>query len=91
MKRIMNDVAVATLLHTMKPSEIVKIIDVDRNLYSSSEPWDNTSNESFVCNYTVDNILHDYRNTKIANAKIYSTAVNEGYLILVIDTKHEVY
>ena len=90
MKRIANSVAVATLLYTIPADKIVKIVDVDHYMYAASEPWENVD-ESYGLAYTVDEILHNYENIKIAKAAIRRTAVNEGQLLLVIDIKHEVY
>ena len=90
MKRIANKVAVATLLYTMPADKVIKIVDTDQYMWSSREPWENISS-SFGLTYTVDEILYNVDNIKIANASIRRTAINEGMLLLVIDTKHEEY
>lgn len=90
MKRTSTKVAVESLLYTIPADQIIKIADVDQYMYSSDEPW-NDSYSSIGLTYTVDEILHDYNNVKIAKAQIHRTAVNEGLLLLVIDTKHEEY
>lgn len=90
MRRIANQVAVATLLYTMPPQTIVKIVDTPSWLYPSNNPWENTD-ASFGLTYTVDEILHKFENEKIARAAIHHTTVNEGMILLVIDTKGEEY
>lgn len=90
MKRIANQVAVATLLSTMPSQAVVKIVDTPQWLYPSNNPWENTDG-SFGLTYTVDEILHKFENEKIARAAIHHTTVNEGMILLVIDTKGEEY
>lgn len=90
MKRTPNKVAVESLLSTIPANQVVKIADIDRYMYSSIEPWSDSSS-SIGLTYTVDEILHHPNNTKIAKAQIHRTAINEGLLLLVIDTKHEEY
>ena len=93
MKRIMNDVAVQTLLYTVNPDTEIIIMDIDHYLVSwLKEPFDKMdgSDPRFQI-FTVDEILHDYRNVKICKAKIYRTAMNGNKLLLVVDTKNERY
>ena len=90
MKRINNDVAVQTLLYTVSPKASVKIVDTNHERYGSTEPWENASSEVYKI-YTVDEILHDYRLVKICKSKVYTTAVNDGMLLIVIDTAKEQY
>ena len=89
MKRIANNVAVATLLSTMKPQTEVKIIDVDYNLVLMVDGWESIDGLGEVL--TVDEILHDYNNVQFANAKIRRTGIYNNMLMLVIDTKQEEY
>lgn len=90
MKRIANYAAVATLLYTIPGNQVVKIVDVDHNKYTSVEPWEN-ADVSFGLTYTVNEILYNSDHVKIARARIRRTAINEGMLLLVIDTKAEEY
>ena len=91
MKRIMNDVAVQTLLYTVNPDTEIIVVDIDHYLISwLKEPFDRMD-ESKLKVFTVDEILHDYRNTKICRAKIYRTTAKDNKLLLVIDTKNERY
>lgn len=89
MKRIANDVSVTTLLCTMHPQSLVKIADVDYNQFISKVPYDDPG--SFGLTYRVDEVLHDYKLAKIAKSKICQTRINEGMLLLIVDTKHDVY
>lgn len=92
MKRITNSVCVATLLSTMQPQVEVKIMDVDINTLPFRDPIDSQETDSSLgLVYTVDEILHGIDNVRIARAQIRRVAVNEGLLLIVIDTKHEVY
>lgn len=92
MKRIANSVCVATLLSTMQPQMEVKIMDVDTSTLPFADPLDSSeTDKSYGLAYTVDEILHKIDNIKIAKAQIYRTCVNEGLMLIVIDTKHEVY
>ena len=90
MKRIMNNVAVATLLYTIPGDKIVKIIDTPHYLYCPSDPWENYSGD-LIKEFTVNEILHKVENETIAKATIWHTAVNDGKLLLVIDTVNERY
>ena len=90
MKRISTNVAVSSLLSTIPNDHVIKIADVDRYKIPFSDPWEN-ADSSIGLTYTVDEILHNYEYTKIAKAKIFRTAINEGMLLLVIDTQHEEY
>lgn len=92
MRRIAVNVAVETLLYTMTPTTLVRIIDVDHHMWASSEPWEECSRSNGT-NFTVGEILYDASNVKIAKAKIYRTVVSkvDGVLVLVIDTLHEEY
>lgn len=90
MKRIANDIAVASLLYTMKPQLLVRIIDVNSQLI----PWVNDWSDPGVPNgeiLTVDEILHDYNNILFSKAKIRHTEVINEQLVLVIDTKADQY
>ena len=92
MKRIATNVAVETLLYTMPGNKIVKIMDIDHHLLPWSDPIDSADTDSSLgLTYTVSDILHNLNNVRIAKAKICRTAVNEGLLLLVIDTKNEEY
>ena len=92
MKRIANHVAVETLLYTMPANKVVKIMDMDHHLLPWSDPIDSSDTDSSLgLTYTVDEILNKIDNVRIARAKIRRTAVNEGLLLLVIDTKNEEY
>lgn len=67
-------------------------MDIDINTLPFTDPLDSSeTDKSYGLAYTVDEILHDVNNIKIAKAQIYRTCVNEGLLLIVIDTKHEVY
>lgn len=87
MKRIMNDVAVQTLLYTMSPQAIVNIVDVQEEILPADDPLTSWYGDF----YTVDNILHDYRLVKIAKARIRRTLIRDNQLVIVIDTRHESY
>ena len=77
MKKIANQVAVATLLYTVSPREQVVIDDASSN---------------FIQHLTVDDILHNYKHEKIARAAIHHTSVTgDGKLALSIDTSRETY
>ena len=90
MKRITNDVAVQTLLYTVPSNIEVRIVDIDHHLVPSTERWEELENPGGEI-FTVDDILHNWENIKIAKAKIRRTAVNNNHLLLVIDTKVEEY
>lgn len=90
MKRIANSVAVQTLLSTIPANVEIRIVDMDHRTWATTEPWEAASS-SIGTTYTVGDILYKLDNTKIARAKIYRTAVNDGMLLLVIDTKNEEY
>ena len=91
MKRIMNNVAVATILFTVCPDTEILIIDIDHYLAAwMKEPVERIS-EDHIQRLTVDEILHDYNNIKICNAKVYRTAVKDNMIMLVVDTKNEQY
>lgn len=89
MKRIANNLAVATLLYTMKPQTEVKIVDVDYNLVLMVDDWDKIDGLGEVL--TVDEILHNSCNIRIANARIRRTGIHNNMLVIVIDTKQEEY
>ena len=85
MKRIANNVAVATLLFTMKPDASVKICDIPQNVWLSGFAFCDGKEPDWHL-YTVNEILHNLDNTRIAYAKILHTCINDGDLMLVIDT-----
>lgn len=87
MKKVMNEVAVATLLSTMKPQTEVEIFDAPQCIVPSGDPI--TSAIGIV--HTVDELLHNYKFERIARAKIYRTEIKEGRIFLLIDTLHEAY
>lgn len=91
MKRIAQNVAVTTLLYTMKPDARVRIVDVDHNIfmYTRDQNWE--AQEGLGEVFTVDQILHNVYNTRIANARIRATGIYDDMLILVIDTEDEEY
>ncbi len=89
MKRIANNVAVATLLYTMKPDTKVKIVDADYNLILWVDDWAEAEGIGEIL--TVDEILHNSYNIQFANARIRRTGICNGMLVLAIDTKSEEY
>ena len=91
MKRIPQKAAVTTLLYTMKPQANVKIVDVDHNIFAWTKNEDWESQEGLGEIYSVDDILHNFMNTKIANATVRGISVHSDMLILVIDTEDEEY
>ena len=92
MKRIANDVAVATLLYTVPLDSIVRIVDIDPPDWVSLTNYEELYLKCGV-DYTVDAILHNIDNTRIANAKVWRTDVSktDGTLTIVIDTATETY
>lgn len=87
MRRIMNDVAVATLLSTMQPQQEVEIFDAPQCIIPTGDP---VSSVVGVL-HTADELLHNYRFEKIAKAKVCRTEIKDGHLFLLIDTLHETY
>lgn len=87
MKRIMNDVAVATLLSTMKPQDEVEIFDAPQCILPTGDP----ASSAIGVLHTVDELLHNYRFERIAKAKVYRMKIKNNHLFLLIDTLHETY
>ena len=87
MKKVMNDVAVATLLFTMKPQTEVEIFDAPQYIIPSGDPITSVTGTT----YTADEILHSYQLERIARAKIYRTEIKNGKLFLLVDTRNETY
>lgn len=97
MKRISSKFAVSTLLTTMHPNDRVQIID-HPNYYPGAPT---TGLPSML--YRVDDLLHDYRHARIADATVLNVSIHpinlyEGndtstatVLSIVIDTTHEQY
>lgn len=87
MKKVMNDLAVATLLSTMKPQAEVEIFDASQCLVPVGDP---VSSATGIL-HTVDELLHDYKYERIVRAKVYRTEIKDNHLFLLIDTIHETY
>ena len=87
MKRIMNAVAVQTLLCTMRPQQEVEIFDAPEY----TVPLGDLGSSSKSTVYTVDELLHNYENERIIRAQIRRTEVKNSRLFLMIDTAHEYY
>ena len=87
MKKVMNDLAVATLLSTMKPQAEVEIFDAPQCIIPAGDPI--TSVVGVL--HTVDELLHNYKFERIARAKVYRTEIKDNHLFLLIDTIHENY
>ena len=89
MKRIYNEVSVQTLISTMHPEMEIYIIDVDYNIYISSERFTNVSEHAKAVKVRD---LMNYEYAKICKSRIRKTDISEnGKLVLVIDTRHDVY
>ena len=89
MKRIYNEVSVQTLISTMHPEMEIYIIDVDYNIYIPSERFTNVSGHAKAVKVRD---LNSYEYAKICKSRIRKTDVSEdGKLVLVIDTRHDVY
>ena len=89
MKRIYNEVSIQTLISTMHPEMEIYIMDVDYNIYISSERFTNVSR--YAKSVKVKD-LNSYEYTKICKSRIRKTDISEdGKLVLVIDTRHDVY
>ena len=89
MKRISNNVAVQTILQIMHPQMNVKIFDINHELYSSSERFDRITYG--VTTEQVDKILHELKYTTICRSQVRRIDINDGVLMLVIDTSHDEY
>ena len=92
MKRIANDVAVATLLYTVPLDNVVRIVDINPHNWASLTNYEEVYLKHGF-DYTVDAILHNINNVRIANAKVWRTDVSktDGTLTIVIDTATEKY
>lgn len=93
MKRVPNYAAVQTLLSTMNPDAEVRILNIPNwwalNIKTGKVP-EVEANDKQV--YKVSDILYKWSNADIARATILRTSVGiDGKLVIVIDTKTEVY
>lgn len=90
MKRIANNVAVATLLFTMNPQTEIRIIDAEYHLISYIRDWSSQGIPDGEI-LTVDEILHHEENAQFARARIRRTEIVNNQLLLIIDTKDDEY
>ena len=80
---------VQTLISTMHPEMEIYIMDVDYNIYVPSERFTSVSGHAKAVKVRD---LNSYEYTKICKSRIRKTDVSEdGKLVLVIDTRHDVY
>lgn len=85
MKRIANDVAVATICYVMYGSQKIKIVD-----YESTYACSNKKNGVVVYDGTVLDSL-GYKYTKYFEAKCYGLEVEDDKIVFSVVTKFEQY
>lgn len=85
MKRIANDVAVATVLYTISGLQSVKIID-----YSTQYDCDYNKNGEVVYDGLVKD-LYGYKMAKYTEAKVQGISIVDGTIVFDVFTKFEQY
>ena len=85
MKRIANNVAVATVLYTISGLQAVKIID-----YPTQYDCSMSKNGEVVFDGLVKDLL-DYKMIKYTHAKVQGIIIENGIIVFEVFTKYEEY
>lgn len=87
MKRIMNDVALATISYVMNPHQKVRIVDFETRdaMYHNRVRCGNVVYEGTVYG------LSDYRLGKYTDAKVYGMSIDDDVIVFDVMTKWEQY
>ena len=85
MKRIANDVAVATVLYTIGGLQSVKIVD-----YPTQYDCDYSKNGTVVYDGLAKD-LYGYRMAKYTDAKVQGIKIEDGAIVFDVLTKFEQY
>ena len=85
MKRIANDVAVATVLYTISGLQAVKIVDYPTEYDCSF------GRNGVVVFDGLEKDLYDYKMTKYTHAKVQGIRIENGTIVFDVFTKYEEY